>query len=796
MLKKIALFLILLVLFSGTVFAVLSDNSVKIFAVSTSGEGVEALLTLYTQEGSGKVWSSVSPLVGTTTQSTESTAVQLASSYSNEVEEYDYFFEIQSNASVVDGPSAGSAMALLAVSTLQDKKIPSGVAMTGTIALDGSIGRVGGVFEKAQAAKDAGIKLFLIPQGEARQVARLPSGVESISLPDYALEEWGMKVVEVSDIDEALSIAFSDIEGIDINKAAAQTHLTFIPEPIQYSEKLSDFALLTGNYIQDTRQLVEDAKTSLNTSLLSDPELISVLLNELNNAESSLQEAELLYDKNYLFSAANTVFLARVNAHLIKDLADNPSLLETDSTAFKRKLSSVDEKISAVEDSISKGIQVDKLEYFVASQQRISWARLNYKKVAETKTIVISSEPGAQESFQIEQLQNLEFAVAWTEISEMFLELSKDSRTIVYGDEFNNTAEEVLVTAEDALSAFSEDEDIARRVEAAKFNYSRNYFLASVFDSVAGVSLVNSEISMQGKSSEELFALLEEKISETDSNISSSKYEHFWANVYLDHARYFLNSAQFYKENNQGARAVQSLQSGIAVVYLAQASFQSAEVSYKQYEVLSPEQIISASPVQGSTVNLYYLLGIAAAFLLLIGVVVFVFVKVFSSKKEDVNAQLSLISSMQKDLEKKRSAGKIDQGSFELLSSEYQNQYNFLKGMRQSKSKQLVEIDRLNARISSLEQELSILSKQFRSGKVLKEDFESESRTVSEKIKNMHSVLEKEKKSLELQSKELKNISESKRLSTYKSKKSKSLKPSKTLSNIAKQKQRKKKAKK
>ena len=46
--------------------------------------------------------------------------------------------------------------------------------VTGTINEDGTIGEVGGVLQKAKAAKELGAKLFLVPKGEGEQTFLKP----------------------------------------------------------------------------------------------------------------------------------------------------------------------------------------------------------------------------------------------------------------------------------------------------------------------------------------------------------------------------------------------------------------------------------------------------------------------------------------------------------------------------------------------------------------------------------------------------------------------------------------------
>ena len=63
-----------------------------------------------------------------------------------------------------DGPSAGIALTLVLYSLLTNKKIDNYVAMTGEINLEGNITAIGGLEQKLEGAKRAGIKKVLIPK--------------------------------------------------------------------------------------------------------------------------------------------------------------------------------------------------------------------------------------------------------------------------------------------------------------------------------------------------------------------------------------------------------------------------------------------------------------------------------------------------------------------------------------------------------------------------------------------------------------------------------------------------------
>ena len=75
----------------------------------------------------------------------------------------------------VAGPSAGLAYALAIADLLDQGDYARGrtVAATGTIQVDGDVGVVGGVEQKALAAERDGADLFLVPSAEAARGADL-----------------------------------------------------------------------------------------------------------------------------------------------------------------------------------------------------------------------------------------------------------------------------------------------------------------------------------------------------------------------------------------------------------------------------------------------------------------------------------------------------------------------------------------------------------------------------------------------------------------------------------------------
>jgi ATP-dependent Lon protease len=109
---------------------------------------------------------------------------------------YDLHVHVPAGAIPKDGPSAGVTMATAILSALRDQSVREDVAMTGEITLSGLVLPVGGIREKALAARRHGIKTFILPKRNEPDLAELPAEVKD-----------GMRFVPVETLEDALKIA-------------------------------------------------------------------------------------------------------------------------------------------------------------------------------------------------------------------------------------------------------------------------------------------------------------------------------------------------------------------------------------------------------------------------------------------------------------------------------------------------------------------------------------------------------------------------------------------------------------
>ena len=106
---------------------------------------------------------------------------------------FDFPFDVAIDSGAIGGSSAGLAFTLGVIDTLTRGELTGGnkVAVTGTIELDGRIGDVGGVAQKAAAVRAAGAELFLVPPGEFAEAV------------NHAGRR--VRVMKVANLDEALA---------------------------------------------------------------------------------------------------------------------------------------------------------------------------------------------------------------------------------------------------------------------------------------------------------------------------------------------------------------------------------------------------------------------------------------------------------------------------------------------------------------------------------------------------------------------------------------------------------------
>jgi PDZ domain-containing protein len=99
---------------------------------------------------------------------------------------YQFPINVTINTQLVGGPSAGLAFTLAIIDDLTPGSLTGGkrVAITGTIAPDGTVGEVGGVEQKAITARTNGVQLMIVPEQEVKDARRGAGDVRVVGVHD------------------------------------------------------------------------------------------------------------------------------------------------------------------------------------------------------------------------------------------------------------------------------------------------------------------------------------------------------------------------------------------------------------------------------------------------------------------------------------------------------------------------------------------------------------------------------------------------------------------------------------
>lgn len=296
-----------------------SENAqMKAVAVARTEDGgtvgtTATISVSVTSGGDGGVFVDTQPLTGTDMQGSARIAARVAGSLTGyAVDQHDFYFVVRSASPVISGPSAGSVMALAATVALENAhrepgqpawNISDEVLVTGTINPDGSIGPVGGIVTKAEAARDAGASLFLVPEGQGTLAQRdVASGeTRTVDVAERCEEELRITCREVANLEELVRQA--------TGHRFLQPELGDPPTTAGYEETLAPLA----DRLIERGRLFEEVWDDLNESRIEGNQARQIV-SVLQAAQRDVQRAEANVEADRHYSAASRAFGAAIQA--------------------------------------------------------------------------------------------------------------------------------------------------------------------------------------------------------------------------------------------------------------------------------------------------------------------------------------------------------------------------------------------------------------------------------------------------------------------------------------------------
>ena len=543
--KKLVIVTLIIFLLSASVaYAGEMTASIDLAAVKSDGTGVLTNLEVEVVPGKGRVLLTINPFTGISTQDSEKTAVQVAEQETDfDFSKHDVIFTIDAEeSSVVDGPSAGSAMAVAVIAAVQGKQVREDAGITGTINSDGTIGRVGGIVEKAVAAAEGGDKVFVIPDGNAIQ----PKIVEKVEepAPGWTIkrttteyidiskeleEEHGIKVIEVKTIKDAVNILLEGKnEGVEDEDKIKIDDLDI--ENLELTDLRAPMKSLAEWQRQDANSAIEEAGEALESQKIGVEER-KMLQEFLASAGEEMEKSKSALDKNYLYGSANFAFRATISARYARDVATYYDLEEIEQIRFVGdRITQVTRKVNQVKELITTN------QHFAEDSTAFEWGIAAMQRITQAES-QLQEKPEQSEGI----LYSINTVGGWVNIAENFMTIAKEvqSGDLLDIELFVNKSNGSIERAQAEFDLFGEEGQYGANwyLKTAKMEQDREWYSAAFIDAEIAVLRMETTKELEERGWEEIVPYIESELNSVDTSLSS------WAELYKDYGMLVLSQA-------------------------------------------------------------------------------------------------------------------------------------------------------------------------------------------------------------------------------------------------------------
>lgn len=451
------------------------DGTASILVPAVVGDGSGLVnISVRIITGDGSVFLSAFPQTGTSTQDSVEKAVRYAFLKSNSTKcDAIVAIDTSGSAGYVEGPSAGGAFTVMAFAALNNMTPRHDAVMTGTIEQDGSIGPVGGVYEKALAASASGAKYFVLPKMNLFDMLLLRN-----------LQKQGLEVIEVTDADSAIGFML-------YNASIHQQDLERKPDPVP------DLDQYDASGMERFRDVATEMIDFENAVVESMPSIDNESASIKNYYKLSIDRQKAIKDKGYYFSAANEAFLDYIQASTVRAM-----LLDQPDLGSKKK--EIEDCLNSI--TINKKTDAN-LEWAIGSDLRLSWAQLRLNSTDITRPKLL------EEKYLV--YNELMYSDAWCKVSKVLAEAGNSENTSSYEIDESawmpfaqsqlDKAEEIQIT----------DPDLKERLASSKQSFISGRYGASIFDATYVIAMFNANTEMAemspGNLSKEIDSMLKEK---------------------------------------------------------------------------------------------------------------------------------------------------------------------------------------------------------------------------------------------------------------------------------------------
>lgn len=502
--------------------------------------GVISTVTVTIQnQGSGRVFVDTLPLTQIDMQGSARLAVKVASSIVKadttctvNPDEYDYFFVIRTNSPIIGGPSAGGIMTAAVVSLLEGWDMAEDTVMTGMINPDGSIGPVGGIVKKIDAAASVGAERFLILEGQGTYTETVYETVKTQwgsqivtqqvtrNVSDYAWDNYGIEVIEVQDLSDVLlyytghqikpeqsSNSISTEQYVDSMKPLATTLLANANQTLQNATEAFDSTTIPNQFPTYYRNRITD------------------YLNAANDAFTSSQN---WFDDGLYYTSTSKSFQSLINTNFVLLACEYFST--DDSAGFIQEKLNEAQQTYEEQSSIAKNASVNG----AISLQCIGAAQ---KRATEAGEYLIAAESAIQQNDAFTAIYHIAFANQRTESVGWWLGLSRyfndtgnftDSQLKSISNDYIQDAQQSITYSGVILQEIGTTSSLLSSAQAmldsAEKDHNDEYYAAALFEALEALSKANLALELVDVNSQEKIQQKLDRANESANNgISESR---------------------------------------------------------------------------------------------------------------------------------------------------------------------------------------------------------------------------------------------------------------------------------
>lgn len=571
----------------GTIYegnASLTYRNVTVYAPAVAQTdsgyvGVISTITVTLQgNGSGRVFVDTLPLTDVDMQGSARLAVKVASalvSTDNRThlnpENYDYFFVVRTTSPMIGGPSAGAIMTIAVVALLENWTLDNRTDMTGMINPDGSIGPIGGIPYKIDAAHSIGATRFLIPKGQMTYTetvtetstnngwTQITTHPVTRNVSDYAQTNYGMEVYEVEDINDALLYftgwTFPVVES---------------KNPITTQDYIDAMKPISTGLLDEARSSFQNASVSFNKSSIPNryPNYYrNQITDYLNDAGDRLLESTHWYNETIYYTSMSKSFQSLIDSHFV--VMACKYFNTTDQETYVQSQLTEAQQLFTIKSNLSKNAAINgmvSLQCVGAAQTRSIEAE-SYLTDAQTSYTNHDDLTALYKiSYSMERSNSVEW---WLNITSFFNDSGEVNTSTLQtlADEYIDDAQQAIVYSQLILDEMGQTStfltDANSLLDTATKDNEKGFSAAALFESYESLVRANLALETVDGVTNDKVERARERASISIENSRKRGIEPVLAVSYYEYAQSLVNESSldtaivYYKDSDLIAGALQ-----------------------------------------------------------------------------------------------------------------------------------------------------------------------------------------------------------------------------------------------